>query len=131
MAKAAQVTAEEVDRVLEAWRLLRPRPEAVRLTEERRVLVRARLRLGYSADDLVLVVRWAHEAPDEGARWLRGQHPKNSTPYLDLDNLLRIAKLGSRVEAALNWQANQAAGRPGTEESADPYRVVPAGVVLH
>lgn len=120
--RAAKASAAEVERVFEAWRARRPRPDVIRLTQERRDLVSSRIGLGYSADDLVAVVTWANDSQEEAALWLRGEHPRNRVAYMDLTNLLRIEKLGRRVEAALLWR--EGAGKSEPLQDASLYTLV-------
>lgn len=95
-------TSEDVERVWREWAGRQQRPDLVRLTAERRKLIGARLRLGYSAEDLVALVRYAYEADEPGPRFWRGENESRRT-YLDLENLLRVGKLGDRVPRARLW----------------------------
>ena len=106
------VTAEEVQRVWEAWRVRQKRPDLVRFTDERDKLIRKRLALGYSADDFVALVRFGYEADDDRARFWRGENPDRRT-YLDLENLLRLEKLGARIPVAVAWAEGSSGGDPG------------------
>jgi hypothetical protein len=99
--------AQAVQQVFDTWRRYRPRPDYCRLTEARRRLLRARLR-DYSAEELIALVRYAHEADVAECRFWRGQNDRQ-TEYLDLANLLRVTKLDGRVERALLWRDAQAA----------------------
>jgi hypothetical protein len=103
-------TAEDARRVYDAWLARQKRPGTCRYTAERESLLRRRLGLGYSADDLVALVRYMFEADRPTPRWFRGENPQR-TQYLDLDNLLREEKLGGRVTEALTWAADLA-GEP-------------------
>lgn len=117
---ARQEPPADVVRVWSAWAARQRRPELVRCTKERTELIAARLRLGYTADDLLVLVRYAYEADDERARFWRGENDRRKT-YLDLENLLRVHKLGERVQAAREW----ADGRPGPGgPSSDPSPAV-------
>lgn len=106
------ISEADVDRVWAAWLARQARPGACRYTEDRKKLIRKRLALGYSADDLVLLVRFAWEADAPGPRWWRGENPDART-YLDLDNLLRESKLGPRVQAASEWLDGLGGDGPG------------------
>lgn len=61
--------------------------------------------------DVVLVLDWAHTAPDDQAAWLQGK--RGGTKYLALSNLL-TDRLPGRVERAREWDAE---GRPLTMPS--------------
>lgn len=120
MARAA-VSATDVDRVLLAWRERMRRPDLVRLTDDRKKLVAQRLRAGFTADDLLAVVRYAFESQDRIPRWWRGENEDRAT-YLDIESLLRAEKLGGRVTAALEW-----AERVGEQGEAVPENVIRFG----
>ena len=62
----------------------------------------------WGAEDVVLLLEWAHLAPDDAATWLQG---RGGTNYLGLDHLLVADKMSSRLERARGWDA---AGRPRT-----------------
>lgn len=96
----------EVELVWEEWRKRQKRPDLVRLTAERRRLISARIKLGYSADDLCALVAYAYESDDDRPRFWRGEtgDGPDSRTYLDLENLFRVHKLGERVPAALEWR---------------------------
>lgn len=113
----------DVEAVFAVWRSRRPRPDLCRLTTDRRKLIASRLGLGYSAADLIAVIEYIHDADTDDAKWMRGQHPRNRTPYLDLDNLLRIQRLAGRVEAALLWKEQRDKGGTDTGDS-DPFRII-------
>lgn len=95
----------DVDRVWNAWRDRQQRPDLVKFTAERRDLISARLRLGYSAEDLIALVRYAYESQDPGPRFWRGENDRQTT-YLDLENLLRKTKIGKRITLALAWASS-------------------------
>ena len=95
-------TPIEVQFIWETWRQTRPRPNLCRFTKDRDKLIKARLELGYSATDLVALVRYMTESNDSLPRWMRGANPRKKS-YMDLDNLFRVGQLGKRVEAALIW----------------------------
>lgn len=96
-----------VREVFEAWRTCQAHPERYTLTGTARKLVRAALR-ECPADRLVAVVRWAHQADDDRARYLRGENQQRQA-YTDLEPLLRPDKLQGRERMAAEWEA---AGRP-------------------
>lgn len=109
-----EIAASDVDQVWEAWRARQKRPALVRLTEERRKLIRARLKLGYTADELCTLVRYAYESDDDRPRFWRGENAgQEARTYLDIENLLRVHKLGERVPAALAW------ANPGDDDGDD------------
>ena len=90
--------------VFEAWRVRQPSPGRVTLTEERRKTIGARLRRGFDADDLVLLVQYAYEADTDEARFWRADNaPPGTRQYLGLDNLLRVSKLSDRIDRAHAW----------------------------
>lgn len=95
-------TEAEAQLVWEAWRKYQRRPEICRFTQDRAKLIRERLGLGYQAEDLIAVVRWANECQERMPRFLRGENDRR-TAYLDLESLFRECHLGGRVEAARNW----------------------------
>lgn len=122
-----KIARSDVIRVFEVWRASRPRPEAVRMTLDRERTILARLRLGYSPDDLIRVIEYILNADSDDARWMRGQHPRNRRAYLDLENILRVQRLGERVEAAILWRSggNIAVATPGiTVCDTEPFRLV-------
>jgi hypothetical protein len=121
-----RIAAADIVAVFEAWKSRQRRPALCRLTEERRRLIRARLGLGYDRDDLIALFDYIWASSDAGPRWMRGDNP-GGKPYLDLDNLLRVGKLASRIESALNWQADN---RPNVDADADnlgPFRLIKGG----
>lgn len=128
MSASKQGTPEQAKRVWNEWVKRQKMPGTCRFTAERVDLIRKRIGLGYSDDDLIAVVRWAYESPDLGPRFLRGENEQRRT-YLDLDSLLRIAKLGARVQAALTWIQEMERPAAGNGESAHPsgLRVVRGG----
>lgn len=65
-------------------------------------MLKARMRLGYSADDLILIVTYIYEADTDDARWMRGANPRRRK-YLDLENILTRKRLAERLEAATVW----------------------------
>ena len=95
-------SATDVERVFDAWTAHKKHPERCIFTEERRELIAARLRLGYSADHLITVIDYANNGDEDWPRWMRGRNPRKKA-YLDLENLLVRKKLGKRVEEALGW----------------------------
>jgi len=100
---AQRVAAADIERVFDAWRVTRPRPALCRLTEDRRATIRARIRLGYTADDLIAVIEYLLQADEPDPRWMRGHNPGRRA-YLDLENMLRRQRLGERVESAALWR---------------------------
>lgn len=134
--------AEDARRVWLAWVRRQKLPDACKYTADREKLITKRLALGYTADDLELLIRYAWESDDDRPTFWRGEHdgagPRPKT-YLDLTNLLVEEKLGARVQAAREWLAalsqDGAAdtsgtvprfpGRPGRRE--DPPHVVLEG----
>jgi len=116
-----QVRSDEIEQVFEAWKAKQGRPEACRLTDERRDLIRVRLALGYDVEDFLLLIRYAAESDEPGPRWWRGDNPTRKR-YTDLANLLRREKLAGRVEAAREW-ADRAAERE-TENLSGRFRLI-------
>lgn len=97
-----KATDEEIERVFESWRARQKRPERVRLTRDRRTLIRRRIESGHTVDDLLAVIRYAFEAETPEARFWRGDNAQRAT-YLGLDNLFRVGKVSDRVDRALDW----------------------------
>lgn len=118
-------TADPVARVFACWRDYRPNPSYCRLTTARRKLIRARLN-DYTAEDLCVLMRYAHEADTAEARFWRGQNDRRAE-YLDLVNLLRVSKLDGRVERALLWRDEQ---EQATAHEAAGLDLGPMGVLL-
>lgn len=118
------VTAAQVEAVWGAWRLLRPRPAQHRLTVDVQRTIAGALRLGYTADELILVCRYLHQADTVDARWMQGKDRQNTREYLQLDNILRHAKLAGRVTAALDWSSRGAGQAGSVSADVTPYRLV-------
>jgi hypothetical protein len=97
-----KATDEEIERVFESWRARQKRPERVRLTRDRRTLIRRRIESGHTVDDLLAVIRYAFEAETPEARFWRGENNRGAK-YLGLDNLFRVGKVSDRVDRALDW----------------------------
>lgn len=93
---------EEIQRVFEAWRDRQTKPERIKLVPDRASLIAKRLG-SYTADDLVMLIRYAFEADVPEARFWRGDSPDGRV-YLGLDNLLRIGKLADRIDRAREWE---------------------------
>ena len=109
-----------VDRVWAAWLARQSNPRLCRFTTDRSSMIAARLRLGYTVDDFLVLFRFAWEADEPGPRWWRGDNP-DSKRYLDLSNLLVVAKLGARVCAAREWEEKQTQGvEPSIQDTAGP-----------
>lgn len=53
----------------------------------------------YTAEDVALVIAWAHESRHERAAYLQDHE------YLGLDNILRAEKFPVRLELATAWEA--------------------------
>lgn len=74
--------------------------------------IKAALNAGYSADDLIRVVRWAHLAPHKLASFLRGPEYERGESvvgdYLAVPNLMVRAKLDQRIALAVEWEAKGA-----------------------
>ena len=116
----------EVNRVWEAWRERQARPDFCRLTDDRKRLIRSRLR-EYSVDDLIAVIDYAYDADEAGPRFWRGENADSRT-YLDLDNLFRVGKLAARVEAARLWQGGDGEGsQEGGPEGTGAVNLGPMG----
>lgn len=127
MAQVPKVSSGDVDRVIEAWQARQARPRKV--TAEFREKVTARLRLGYSADDLVLMFRWVWESNERNPRWLRGENP-DGVKYLTMDNLLVKDKLSDRVAAAQDWADRQGSSADDAEPLAvrGPFALLRGGI---
>lgn len=80
--------------------------------------IEAALNAGYSADDLILVVRWAHESPNKRASFLRGRAyeagESSVGDYLGVENLMRREQMETRVGWAKEWVAE---GRPSFRDA--------------
>ena len=115
--KTPPVKAEDVERVFEAWQRRQARPQWNRLTDEREKLIRARLKLGYTADELITLVDFAYDSDHDSARFWRGErtghHRGPRKTYLDLENLLRVHKLGARIPVVMEWAEQERARRDG------------------
>lgn len=120
-ARGTRVTSEDVETVFEAWRARRARPDLTRLTQERRDLIRSRLALGYTVEDLVCLMRYAYEASSDEALWWRGGNPRR-VKYMDLSNLLRKEKLGGRVDRAREWEDSLGNPAAATEDPQPDFR---------
>jgi len=116
-------TTKAVTRVWEAWRERQARPEICRLTDDRKRLIKSRIR-EYSADDLIAVIDYAYDAEEPGPRFWRGENADSRT-YLDLDNLYRVGKLAARVEAARLWQSGGSADPEGGPEGTGAVNLGP------
>lgn len=115
---------QAAQRVFESWRVRQRRPELNRYSKQRAKQISAALASGYSADDLILVIRWAHESDEDRPRFLRGENDQGKT-YLDLTNLLVVSKLDQRVTWALEWAERASTEAPQEEPS--QLRLVGAG----
>jgi hypothetical protein len=109
----------EAQRVWDAWVKRQKRPGSCIWTLDRQLLVRETLGLGYTAEHLCALVRFAYEADEPGPRWWRGENPE-SRKYLDLEALLRSKKIGARVKAALDWAAELAEGNAKAIDPSTP-----------
>ena len=115
------VSHKKIEDVFENWRKLRPIPARCKLTKDRSRLIQSRLRLGYTVQDLVDVIDYIYKADEPDARWMRGDNPRRRK-YLDLEHLLRVTRLGERVEAAALWKSK--GQREATDTDTNPYKVV-------
>lgn len=81
--------------------------------------IKAALKAGFTAEQLVAVVQWAHLAPHDRAQFLRGadyEAGKSSTgAYLGIVDLFRRDKLDNRTAWAAEWIA---AGKPNFRDAA-------------
>lgn len=118
----------DVRRVFEAWRERQARPEQVTLGDDRRELIAARLRRGYTADDLVRLVRYAYDSDTSEARMWRGDNDRART-YLGLDNLLRSTKLADRVDRARAWADHPLASDAVRDDDDETVRLSPVGAL--
>lgn len=122
----AFIPGSDIEAVFDEWKATRTTPAACKLTDERRDLITARLRLGYTADEIRRVIRYIARADTPDARWMRGANPRRRE-YLDLTHILRKQRLGERVEASATWEADTG-GRDQTERvDRDPWVVVMPG----
>ena len=88
--------------VWHAWTQTRPNPSRCHLSDERNKLIDARLKLSYRPADLITLIRYINDADEDLPRYMRGDNNRERE-YLDLANILRIKKLGERVELAKAW----------------------------
>lgn len=91
--------------MFELWRDYQAAPDRCRFTDSRKKLLERFLK-SHTADELALLVRYAYESLTPEASFWRGANPENRE-YLDLENLLRVGKVDSRVERALAWAAGE------------------------
>lgn len=91
-------------------------PGVVSLTKDREGQIGRALDHGYTAEDLVALVRYAFEADVWEARMWRGEEREGGGEFLGLDNLLRVTKLSDRVDRAREWIATA----EDAAEDADP-----------
>lgn len=81
--------------------------------------IKAALKAGFTAEQLVAVVQWAHLAPHDRAQFLRGadyEAGKSSTgAYLGIVDLFRRDKLDNRTAWATEWVV---AGSPNFRDAA-------------
>lgn len=87
------------------WKEYQRAPERCEFTETRQKLLYARLRTK-TGEQLLALVRYAFEAEVPEARFWRGGNPEQRE-YLQLENLLRVGTLDSRVENAIAWLAGE------------------------
>ena len=109
-----------LQRVFDEWKKRQKRPQLCRLTKDRCSLIMARLKDGYTEEDLIAVIVYAFESSDAGPRFWRGANEQRRT-YLDLTNLFRVGKLASRVEAAQNWKLDL---EEGEQDNYGPFRLI-------
>lgn len=95
--------------VWEVWRGYHPRADATPPKPQAKMIAAAVRELG--ADRVALLVAWAHEAPHERAKFLRGEDyaPGRTGAYLGLQSLLVAKNLLDRDAWAAEWSA---AGKP-------------------
>lgn len=116
---------EDVSAVFEAWRARQAAPERVRLTPDRVILIRSRLR-SHSVEDLLDLIAYAHDAETPEARFWRGENDRSQT-YLGLDNLLVASKLSDRIDRARTWAAGD--GFDPSGEPAESIVLSPIGAL--
>ncbi len=96
------VSAADVELVFKVWQSYRPKPKLCLFTEDRKKLIRDRLKLGYTPEHLTGLFRYVFESNDSWCRFMRGENDRRKA-YTGLDSLLRKAKLADRIEKALLW----------------------------
>lgn len=101
------VSRDDVEQVFKEWRRFQARPESCKLTEERADLITARIRAGYTVDDLRRILRFIFKADADDPRWMRGHNPRRRQ-YLDLSHIFRKQRMGERSEASAEWEAEGA-----------------------
>lgn len=109
-------SAADIERVWKEWVKRQKRPELCQFTKDRVQLITARMKLGYTADDLCALIRYAYESTDRLPMFWQGNNETGQT-YLGLTNLLVIAKLGDRVQAAKEWAEKQDGTAPPAQPS--------------
>ena len=92
--------------VYTAWVEGQENTKRLSLTSRREQLI-ARALTRYSADQLVLFIRYAYESNEKEARFWRGEeHASTGRTYMKLENLFRVTKLPGRIERAREWAEN-------------------------
>jgi hypothetical protein len=94
-------SSQEVQEVFDAWRQRQKRPNACRLGNASRRLIKSALSEADAAS-IILLFKYAYEADEPGPRFWRGENARQAT-YLGLDNLLRLTKLAGRIQLAMEW----------------------------
>jgi len=95
------MSADDIRLVFDAWASGQKRPNLCRFNADRKEMIRKRMSRGYSAADLIALMRYAYESDSQECRFWRGEDGGRS--YIGLDNLLRVTKLADRIERALGW----------------------------
>ena len=110
--KSDKPPSDDVNSVFEAWRTRQKRPNACRLGNASKRLIKSALSEA-DADSVVLLFKYAYESDEPGPRYWRGENNRKAT-YLGLDNLLRLTKLAGRIQLAMEWA--KTASEQATEE---------------
>jgi hypothetical protein len=101
--KRATASQADIEAVYNDWLHRQKVPALCRLSEERRKKIGKAIG-SRGRVDLLVMFEWVWSSDDEGARFLRGDHPRSRPEgWLDLDNLLVARKLDARCEAAALW----------------------------
>lgn len=106
---------EAISRIFDAWKTTMKHPRA-KLVKARRSRIRARLREGYTADELIAAIKGARQDP-----WLMGKDRRSPRKYDDLDTILRDGIQVERLSAlVMNGDRPQRPKR-GREEWIEHY----------
>ena len=98
---AADGSPQALKEVWNKWRSYQRNPTACHLGPATKSMIERALK-ECGRQQLVDLLAYAYEADEAGPRYWRGENQQRRT-YLGLDNLLRVNKLGGRVEMMQGW----------------------------